>query len=102
LLEGEKDGLSWSYAGEKVLLQWAERAALAKSWNDGLKTGTIQIPMTGSNVEVQQAMTFRLTLPDGQILALHGRVASVDEDGLTCSVNVPWGARVKLQSASKT
>ena len=100
-LEGEQDGLSWCYTGERFTLQWAERAALAKSWNDGLKTGSIEIPMSDSQLEVQQPMAFRLTLPDGQILALRGRVASVGSEGLTCSVNVPWGARVKLQSASK-
>ncbi len=101
-LEGEQDGLTWRYTDEKFTLQWAERAALAKSWKDGLKTGSIEIPMTGSHLEIQQPMAFRLTLPDGQVLALRGRVASVGAEGLTCSLNVPWGARVKLQSASKT
>ena len=102
VLQGERDGLSWAYTGEKITLQWADRVALAKSWNDGLKTGSIELPMTGSRLETQQSMSFRLTLPDGQILALRGRVASVGTEGMTCSVNVPWGARVKLQSASKT
>jgi hypothetical protein len=100
--EGEQNGLIWCYTGEKFTVQWTERAAVARSWNDGLKTGSIEIPMTESHLEVQQPITFRFTLPDGQILALRGRVASVGTEGLTCSLNVPWGARVKLQSASKT
>ena len=100
--EGELNGLIWSYNGEKLLLQWGERAALADSWNAGLTTGSISIPLTGTPLEVQQPIRVRLTLPDGQVLALRGKVDAVESTGLICSVNMPWGARVKIQSASKT
>lgn len=101
LLTGETNGLQCEFDGARITVRWNQKADLKASWNDGLKVGTLELPLAGASFEPKQAVGFQFHLPDGQILALRGRIIEAQDTTVSCTLNVPWGARIKLQSASK-
>jgi len=98
---GGAEGLQCEYDGERITMKWDSKAALKSAWDNGLKVGNIEIPLATTTLEAMQPIAFQFHLPDGQVLALRGRVDATNQSAITCSINVPWGARIKLQSASK-
>ena len=95
------DGVNYQIEENRIKVRWSKATALAQAWESGLKSGRLEIPLMLPGTAENDSVNLRFHLPDGQILALRARVLQCRAQSMDCSVNVPWGARVKLINASK-
>ena len=79
-----------------VKLSWANTQSLIHTWKQGLKSGKLALPPFPKAPKAGESVRFDFSLPDGETFALRGKVSQSDESGLTCSLRIPWGTRIKL------
>lgn len=93
--------LSLSRDGATLSGTWQTWQDLAADWTRQLSKSLLRVDDAGPCPPRGCALTVRLCLPDGQILAVQGIVTDTDPGGMMVALDLPGASRRKLSRASQ-
>ncbi len=86
--------------GSLLSAAWTSWQALAQDWSQQLGQGVLRVDTALRCPPPGYELTVRLCLPDGQVLAVRGRVRGSDDNGMVLELDLPYAARRKLSRSS--
>lgn len=85
--------------GDTFVVRWSTGQAFARDFNAQLKRRKLKVPAQGD--APAGAVSVRLELHDGQVLAMSAQASAPEDGALTLAIDMPLPARQKLKRVAK-